>query len=40
MPKDDSESSNEAADRRPKIDELLAPEEVDPYYKFAAPTCV
>lgn len=38
-PRDDSESSN-AANRRPKIEELLMPEEVDPYFKFATPTFV
>ena len=38
-PKDDSESSN-TANRRPKIEDLLAPEEVDPYFKFATPTYV
>ena len=38
-PKDESESSN-AANRRPQIEELLATEEVDPYFKFATPTFV
>ena len=37
--KDDSESSN-TANRRPKIEELLATEEVDLYFKFATPTYV
>ena len=37
--RDDSESSN-TANRRPKIEELLMPEEVDPYFKFATPTFV
>ena len=38
-PFEESESSN-APNRRPKIEELLAPEEVDPYFKFATPTFV
>ena len=39
--KDDSDSEENALkDRRPKIDELLMPEETDPYFKFATPTFV
>jgi len=50
--KEDSESSNAAGSNqcnsksntaqncRPKIDELLASEDVEPYYKFATPTFV
>lgn len=36
---DDSDSSD-AKDRRPALDELMGPEETEPYYKFAAPTYV
>jgi len=34
--KDDSES--EGDDRRPTLEELIMPDRVDPYYKFATPT--
>ena len=34
------ESGESDNDRRPKIDELIVEEEVNPYYKFASPSTV
>ena len=36
----DSEDDNDTNNRRPQIEDLVQPDEVDPYYKFATPTYI